>query len=74
MIKLAPLVWRDIKTSIIRDYGLSTVLIRDKMKSELGFVDREHRWYDYDCAEYRSIIMLDFYNDTAETMFRLKYL
>ena len=74
MIKLAPTQWQDIKTDIIATYGRSTVLLRDKMRRELGFVNREHRWYDHDCAEYRCVIMLDFYDDAAETMFRLRYL
>lgn len=82
MIKLDPVKWQDIKVSIIQDYGLSTVLIRDRMRRELGFTVREHNEYQrisnqhnsFDYATHTCTICLDFYDDAAETMFRLKYL
>jgi hypothetical protein len=48
------------------------VMIREKMKAELGFTVR--RQSDYTNGYGRETVYLDFYNEAKETMFRLKYL
>jgi hypothetical protein len=48
------------------------VMIREKMKAELGFTVR--RQSDYTNGYRRETVYLDFYNEAKETMFRLKYL
>ena len=52
----------------------STLLIRDKMKRELGFTVRSHTGWTPELVSQITIVYLDFYNDEAETMFRLTYL
>ena len=73
MITLKLDEWVPIQQKIIDEYPLSTVLIRSKMKRELGFTVRNHRDYS-SWDETIDDIRLDFYDDAKETMFRLKYL
>lgn len=73
MITLSHKDWRSIRVQISTEYGLSMILIKEKLKRELGFSVREHRWYTEQRGTEK-IICLDFYNEPAETMFRLKYL
>jgi len=77
--------WDDIAKKIRAEYAdtPSIFLIREKMKTTLGFTVREHVHYDHDKVsddygddwrDYRSQIHLDFYSESAKTMFMLKYL
>lgn len=72
-VQLYPAQWEKLRSKLKEDYPPSVIMIREKMKSVLGFVEREHRWYDYNVAEHRCMIMLDFYNEPKRTMFLLKY-
>jgi hypothetical protein len=77
MIKLTHHEWKVIRVQIIAEHGQSMVLLRDKMKRELGFTVRDHKlWAKHPNGDTRVgfQICLDFYNDSAETMFRLRYL
>jgi len=69
--------WRIVQDSIIAEHGRSMVLLRDKMRRELGFTAREHTYKEDKFGIYYNVIReihLDFYSDAAETMFRLKWL
>lgn len=76
--------WDDIAKKIRAEYANtpSIFLIREKMKEQLGFTVREHTHYNGDIEyvdtddwrDYRSQIHLDFYSESAKTMFVLKYL
>ena len=70
-LQLAPKQWEDIKERIIQDYGKTSILVTWVLKRELGFTFREH-WLGGYCAG--TVIYLDFYDESAMTMFRLKYL
>ena len=70
-LQLAPKQWEAIKERIIQDYGKTSILVSWVLKRELGFTFREHWPGDY-CAG--TVIYLDFYDESAMTMFRLKYL
>ena len=51
----------------------SVLLLRSKMKEELGFTVRHHReWTISGTSQYT--IFLDFYSEEAATMFRMTYL
>lgn len=77
--------WERIFAKIKEEYAdtPSMFLIRSKMKDTLGFTVREHQHeYDYDSVNYsldddwrdqRSQIHIDFYDESAKTMFVLKY-
>jgi hypothetical protein len=71
-MKLTEHQWIKIYHDIAANYPHSVLLIRDKMRSVLGFTSRTHSWHDPD-AGYCSCIMLDFYDEPKRTMFLLKY-
>lgn len=64
--------WVTIRQSIREIHGDSMIMIREKMKAELGFTVRRHS--DYTNGYRQKTIYLDFYDEAKETMFRLKYL
>lgn len=64
--------WGKLRERLTEDYGRSVMLIRSRMRDKLGFVDREHRWYNPGKG-YGTHICLDFYNEPKRTMFLLKY-
>lgn len=80
-VKLTSKQWALIREDIKQHYPPSVFMIRDRMKSVLGFVDRTHRDYtenlkadyDWDRFHYSEHIMLDFYDERKRTMFLLKY-
>jgi hypothetical protein len=82
-IVLSESQWLKIYNQIARDYPPSVLLIRDRMKSVLGFTSRTHeewieRKVDPRDVGYRTkycikTIHLDFYNEPKRTMFLLKY-
>ena len=75
--------WLAIYNQIAKEYPPSVLLIRDRMRSVLGFTSRTHEeWVDRDVdrrdvgygTKYRiTTIHLDFYNEPKRTMFLLKY-
>jgi hypothetical protein len=75
--------WAKIYNNIAQNYPPSVLLIRDKMKSVLGFTSRTHEeWIDSKVdindvsygTKWRIItIHLDFYSEPKRTMFLLKY-
>ena len=75
--------WDKIFAQIKQDYAdtPAVYLIRNRMKDVLGFTPREHSvWKDND-GEYlddwrdlRTEIHLDFYCESARTMFLLRYM
>lgn len=60
--------WKKLREKLKEDYPLSTVIIRSKMKSTLGFTIRDHR-----DNFYGRNIMLDFYCEKKRTLFIIKY-
>lgn len=80
MIQLTKKEWFPIWEQIRANYPKSVWMISTKLKSTLGFAIRYHTEPDLreDIDEWYSppkvTVCLDFYDDAAETMFRLKYL
>lgn len=74
--------WRNIKEKIAERHGKSILLISWRLRRELGFTIRVHtedvrksppnEEFPLYCRQ--ETIRLDFYDDSAETMFRLTYL
>ena len=64
--------WEKLREQLKKDYKPSVILIRENMRKTLGFVDREHRWWE-EHKGYQTRICLDFYNEPKRTMFMLKY-
>jgi aminoglycoside/choline kinase family phosphotransferase len=75
-IALTESEWFAVRDKLVSRYAASpsTLLIRDKMKRELGFTVRNHKGWTPEMVSEITIFYLDFYSDEAETMFRLTYL
>lgn len=74
-IELSPAEWVGIHRKLAKrfEHRPSVMLIRNKMKEELGFTVRTHREYTQQRG-YVETIFLDFYSEQAATMFRMTYL
>jgi hypothetical protein len=74
-VKLTVEQWKSIRESLHEEHPKSVFMLRDKMKTILGFTVREHtEWIpklDGGYTDYS--IRLDFYNEKKYTMFLLKY-
>jgi hypothetical protein len=79
--------WEDFSHQLVKEYGAS-ILISWKMKRELGFTVRHHRglvpnqadeegWLEEEFRHkyhYEDQVHLDFFNDSSQSWFQLKYL
>jgi hypothetical protein len=73
--------WSDVYALILRDYGMGMAL-RTRLRSELGFTYRFHRGLvpnehvrkNGPTMHYEDQVHLDFYNESTQTWFQLKYL
>jgi hypothetical protein len=75
-----PNEWQEIYHQILQDFG-SKMSISFVLKRELGFTIRNHKGLvsanskvDPTLKYYEDQIHLDFYNETAQSWFQLKYL
>lgn len=81
--------WDEIRQRIDKDYGRSMTMISWRLRRELGFTIRHHRGLapnEYDETgewlqeefrhryHYEDQIHLDFFNESAQSWFQLKYL
>ena len=68
--------WAQIYEQLAQEYPPSHLLMRSVMRRELGFTVRRHRRWLPESWDHptRDEIHLDFYNDSAETFFTIKYL
>jgi hypothetical protein len=79
MISLNEREWTRIRKRIKEEYKTkpSVFMIREVMRRELGFTTRYHQDWVTDTDgrhKHREMICLDFYDEAAETFFRIKYL
>jgi len=75
-IELTHKEWEELRESIKRDYGQSTVMLSWKMKETLGFTMREHRRWDKSQQNWDdrgSVICLDFVSEQHKLVYLLKY-
>lgn len=74
-IELTQAEWAGIHRKLAKRYEQrpSVLLIRNKMREELGFTVRRHRVYHEQRGSVETIL-LDFYSEQAATMFRMTYL
>lgn len=71
--KLTRKQWNLLSDKLKQDYPLSTFLLRNRMKETLGFVNRDHRYYDPVKHQYHEYVYLDWYSEPKRTLFLLKY-
>ena len=74
-IALTPSEWSTVYNKLAKRYEHqpSVILIRSKMRKELGFTVRLHKEY-FPQRGYAETVFLDFYNDEAATLFMMTYL
>lgn len=73
--------WSDIYAKILQEFGMG-MAIRPKLKRELGFIYRYHRGLMPNDQRvpggpnmhYEDQVCLDFYSESAQSWFQLKYL
>ncbi len=69
--------WSKLLTRLREDYPPSVILIREKMRSKLGFTNREYKDWDKDMGKWggyrKNCVMLDFYSEKKRTFFIMKY-
>jgi len=73
--------WSEVYARILQDYGMG-MAVRPRLRRELGFVYRYHRGLvpnttprkDGPTMYYEDQVHLDFYSDSAQSWFQLKYL
>jgi len=71
-LQLTTKQWAKLREQIKEDYPPSVYLLRAKMRSVLGFTNREHREWSDD-GYYKYTMYLDFFNEAQKTFFLLKY-
>ena len=76
-IEISKAQWSNLVDQLSQDYPRSVMLLREKMKSKLGFTTREYREWDKDMGKYggyrKNCVMLDFYSEKKRTFFIMKY-
>ena len=74
-IKLTVSQWQEIRLDLHTEHPKSVFMLKNKMRSVLGFNVREHNeWIIKPDGGYgEHSIRLDFYNERKYTMFLLKY-
>jgi hypothetical protein len=67
--------WLKIRQQIRVEFGDSMILLRDKMRRELGFTARHHREWNPNGVfpVMDDYICIDFYTEQARTWFLLKF-
>jgi hypothetical protein len=68
--------WNQIREQLRAEFGQSMVMLRSRMRDELGFMPREHRpWVPkMDGGHWgETEIHIDFYTEQARTWFLLKF-
>ena len=73
--------WSDIYAKILQDYGMG-MAVRTRLRRELGFTYRHHRGLvpndtpgpNGSMFHYEDQVHLDFYNESTQSWFMLRYL
>jgi len=66
--------WNKIAAQIKEEFDNSMILLRSKMKEELGFTPRDHHYYNAEINRWVNRIHIDFYSEQARTWFLLKFI
>jgi hypothetical protein len=65
--------WMALKNDLADKNPPSVMIIRDAMKSKLGFTFRHHKQWEGGMVHFNEQVHLDFYDEKKYTMFLLKY-
>lgn len=76
-IELSHSQWKKLSEQLHREHPRSVMLIRERMKTKLGFTPREYKDWDDTIGKWggwrKNCIMLDFYSEKKRTFFIMKY-
>lgn len=72
-IELSHIAWKKIRDQLRAKHKPSTILIRERMKAKLGYVDRDFRGPDPKTRKFKDCVMLDFYDESKYTLFLMQY-
>lgn len=70
---LTPAQWSRLYQRLKQDFPITTLMIRSRMRNTLGFLNRDHRYYNPETHRYVEVVCLDWYSEPKRTMFLLKY-
>lgn len=67
--------WHKIRKQIREEFGPSMIMLRSKMRDELGFLPRDYRQWvpKMDGGYWDTVVHIDFYTESARTWFLLKF-
>ena len=67
--------WKKIRKELQTEHPKTVFMLRDKMRSVLGFTVRDHKAFIQkpDGGYYDTQVHLDFYSENKRTMFLLKF-
>ena len=72
-IELSHVAWLEIRQKLKQKHSLSTLLVRDRMRAKLGYVDRYYDGKDIKSGAFKFCVMLDFYDEAKYTLFIMQY-
>ncbi len=72
-VELSHTAWREIREQLKPKHKLSTLLIRERMKLKLGYVDRDFRGVDPKTHKFKDCVMIDFYDEAKYTLFLMQF-
>jgi hypothetical protein len=67
--------WNKIREQIRAEFGQGMIMLRGRMRDELGFTPRDHRYWvpKMDGGYWDTVVHIDFYTEQARTWFLLKF-
>jgi len=65
--------WPKIYNQLAKDYPASVIIIRGKMRRELGFTTRVYKKWRDGVVDYDEFLVMDFYDEKKKSMFLLRY-
>ena len=67
--------WDKIREQIRTEFGPSMIMLRSRMRDELGFTPRDHRVFvpKLSGGYWDTVVHIDFYTESARTWFLLKF-
>lgn len=72
-IELKHTAWRKIREQLKAKHKPSVILIRERMKAKLGYVDRDFRGIDPKSRSFKDCVYIDFYDEAKYTLFLMQF-
>ncbi len=72
-IELSHDAWVKIRQQLKEKHRPSVMLVRDRMRAKLGYVDRYFDGVDKKSGKFKDCVMIDFYDEAKYTLFLMQY-